>query len=277
MSRFYDLNGKPQTLIPKVDGSGLRPTHIGDAKKHGWVASVSTISGIVKLDDFLTDWKIGQYMDAAAGSSDLLARNHEEWKKHVKKEAEKAMSAAPELGSRVHGTIERYHRLRAEGGDMSALQSTDPDLLPYLIAVHQFCEEHNIKALSKDHVERRVVVKSARSAGTCDFVGKWGKDLVVLDWKSQKVRKEPRFYPQFPIQLAAYWAGLGKKGKIVSVVIDTSKHGSYDADRGILPGIHYKFYDSPITYYKFFEAFSRYFYIANEWPEPESVDTPEAA
>lgn len=278
MSRFYDKSGTPQLLIPKVDGSGLRPTHIGDAKKRGWVASVSTISGIVRLDDFLTDWKIGQHLDAAAGSGELLSRNHDEWKKHVRKMADKWMSEAPKLGSRVHGILEYYHRLRARGEKLDALKDTEPDLLPYLVAMHQFSEDNGIKALSPEHVERRVVVPTARSAGTCDLIGTWqGKGTVVFDYKTQRVRKEARFYPTFPLQLAAYWKGLGGKGKICSIIIDTSKHGEYSVDRGILPAIEYKFYESPLTHYKFFENLSRLYYHSHEWPEIEEEISQEVA
>lgn len=264
MSRFYDLAGNPQTTIPVKDGSRLRATTITDAKKNGWVASVSTICSIVKDGDFLEQWKINQHLDAAKGLGDDLKTNHSVWKEKVRAKAQEEMSKAPKLGSEVHALVERYQRIRGVAGDLSQLSDCPDNLKPYLAAIHQFSEAHCLKA---SEVEKRVVVKSARSAGTCDFVGEADGHPVILDWKTQKVRKEPWFYFQFPLQLSAYWSAVSKKARIASVIIDTSGHDEHDVDKGILPGIYIKYYESPLKHLKLFKHLSDIYYALNDWEE----------
>lgn len=269
MSRWYDRQGNPQNQIPVADGTRLRPTTIADAKKHDWVASVSTICAIIKADDFLTQWKVGQFLDAAKGTGDLLASNHETWKAVVRKKADIEMSKAPDLGSRIHRAVEHYHRLKAEGDTkaLASLSEYEPDILPYLVSLHNFCEENDIKANSVESLEKCVVVEEARTAGTADFIGTWAGRDIILDWKTQKVKRSPWFYFQFPLQLAAYWKGLGGRGQIVSVIIDTSGHAGYDIDQGVLPTIHFKFWDNPLKYYKYFLDLSGLYYHIHDWEE----------
>jgi hypothetical protein len=271
MSRFYDpRTGIPQLTVPTADGTKLRSVNIGDAKRNGWVASVSTICGLVKESDALTSWKVNLHLEAAHSIPPM--KNLQSWKGAVREAAEKEMNKAPKLGSEVHAAIEHYHRIRASHGDLKQLKDNHPDhTTAYLAAIHSFCTKHNIRALSKDDVERRVVVPEARSAGTLDFVGSFGeKPLVLLDWKTQNVRKAPYYYIAFPLQLAAYWAGLGKKGAICSVIIDTSGKDTYSVEEGRLPEISYKFYESPLAYYQHFLALSKLYYLINEWEEPIS-------
>lgn len=268
-SSFYSPDGVLQEYIMKADGSEPRRVTMADAKKHGWWSRVSTIAGIVKADDFLTTWKINQYLDSAAGTSKLLARNHDLWKKEVRKIADDNMSIAPKLGTLVHATVEAYHKIKCQDGDLNDLNDTKPEALPYLVAIHQFCEEHAIRALSPADIEKRIVIPEARSAGTCDLIGSFeGTSPVLFDWKTQKVKGgKPYYYPSFPLQLAAYWAGNGGVGRICSVVIDTSGHAQYDVNSGRLPPIYYKMYDGVLTHYGHFLNLSKIYYYMHDWEE----------
>ena len=270
MSRFYSPQGDPMIQIPTKDGKRLKQATIVDAKANGWYASVSTISGIVKESDFLTAWKVSQHLDAAKGTEKLLGQNHEIWKQRVRSDAEKAMSRAPELGTAVHNVVEQYQRIRTLGGDFNDIKVDRKDLMPYLAAIHEFSETHGIKARDKDSLEKRIVIPEARTAGTCDFIGQFGKHKVaVLDWKTQKVRKEPWYYFNFPLQLAAYWRGMGGKGQIISVIIDTSGHDSYSVKKRQLPQISFKIYERPLDWYNHFLDLSKIYYLMNNWPHKE--------
>ena len=55
MSHWYDKDGSPRY---EIEGkTGLRPTTLRDARKHGWVPSVSTIWKDVVAAPGLVSWR----------------------------------------------------------------------------------------------------------------------------------------------------------------------------------------------------------------------------
>lgn len=269
-ARFYDLKGQVQSTIPKKDGTGLRSAHMGDAKKHGWVASVTTICGLLNEGDGLMNWKIDQYLSAAEGLGEALQRGHlDNWKAAVKHKAEEKMKAAPQLGSDVHAAVEEY--LKYLVNPEYDPKRPSADIRPYMAAVRIFIEEHRIRPLGENPIEQVIVNADARTAGRLDFRGTIdGKGPVYFDWKTQKVRGNPNFYFKFPLQLSAYWYGDGAAtaGSLLSVVIDTSRHGTYNTTNN-LPHIYIQRYNNPAVYYEYFKMLSTLYYAQNDW-EPSA-------
>ena len=62
MSHWYDKEGNPRY---EVEGKkGIRPSTLRDARKHGWVPSVSTIWNDVVARPMLTKWIQTELMQA---------------------------------------------------------------------------------------------------------------------------------------------------------------------------------------------------------------------
>ncbi len=278
MARFYSQAGQVQTVIPKKDGSGVRPVHIGDAKKNSWYASVTTICGLLNDGDGLMNWKIDQYLNAAEGLGEALQRgNFDNWKAAVKHKAEDKMKAAPQLGSDVH-SVEEY--LKHLVNPSYAPAKPEKNIKPYMVAVHQFVTAMNIKPLGEHPIEQVIVNTDARTAGRLDFRGTIdGKGPVYFDWKTQKVRGgNPNFYFKFPLQLSAYWKGdnftyasvVLHEAELCSVVIDTSRHGTYNTTDN-LPPVYHNRYTNPALYYEYFKMLSRLYYAQNDWDYMDEV------
>ena len=266
MARFYDKNGAPRLTVPRSDGKGIRSTRITDAKKNDWYASVSTICGALGPFDGLTYWFKTEPLKYAASVKeiDLLKESGEKWVKKMLEGAEKEMSKAADLGSRVHESCELYHRWRADNKEMS-IGPFPHDIKPYIRAIDSFCDENGIVG-KKDQLEKPVVLKDTRSAGTVDFggVGFNGKKI-ILDWKTQKVKRDvPRFWLKYRMQVCAYASAFNPDLAGV-VIIDTSDRDNYSRDN--LPKIYYDLYthEEQVYYYGLFKKLSDLYYASQDW------------
>lgn len=261
--RFYTKDGIVMSEIVNKRGDGLRDVTIADAKREGWYASVSTIiNEVMGIDPGLVTWKINEYLEAAKGYAELLHEDHERWKNAVKHKAEKKMEKAPKLGSDVHNIFELYFKNFENKAAIGEI-TLDESLKPYLVAIHKFSEAHKIKPQS---IEKVITNSAARTAGRLDMAGEFNGVSSYLDWKTQKVRNNrPKFYFKFPAQLGAYWAGDGsvEGAQLVSVVIDTARHGSYNTTDN-LPPIYFNEYKEPKIWADHFLSLSRIYYAMNK-------------
>ena len=105
---WYDRDGTPRYEIEMVKG-GLRPTTIRDARKFGWVPSVTTILGVL-AKPALETWKVNQGILAALTLPRIEGEPEGEYLSRVLSDSREQAKAAAEEGSRIHDAIERSFR-----------------------------------------------------------------------------------------------------------------------------------------------------------------------
>lgn len=225
---FYTREGQPKHQMPLADGSGMRPTHMGDAKKLGLYPSVSSILGILAKPG-LEKWKQNQ----VALASLRITKKGDETEKYfvgrVIEEAFKQVDDAADLGSRIHREIERFW-----SHDWSKPFEPDPKLAVYVSPVINWM-------IAKDiHVENpeAVIINFEHGyAGTSDCPFRWknGTGIGVIDYKSRKTTpgEEIENYDGQATQIAAYGAAYWGEHNLkycwgANVYISTTEPGRVD-------------------------------------------------
>jgi hypothetical protein len=107
MGHFYDRDGTPRYYVIAKNGNS-RDTTIADARKNGWLPSVTEIIKVIDKPQ-LTNWKIDQAILAALtlprGAEELEA----DWLKRVKSDSYEQVKVAAEEGNRIHEAIEQSY------------------------------------------------------------------------------------------------------------------------------------------------------------------------
>ncbi len=105
---FYDKEGKPKHFVQMAkDPSRTRPTRVTDAKKNGWLPSVTTVLGILDKPA-LVNWKVDQHLDRAFSVDASKYPDLESYTAAVKRFTRDMMDQAPNAGTEVHNAIEQY-------------------------------------------------------------------------------------------------------------------------------------------------------------------------
>lgn len=104
---YYDRTGNPVYEVPNASKGGMRPTTVRDAKKLDLLPSVSTVMGVV-AKPAINGWVKEQVARAAVNVFWGEGETADEWVAHVLKAAETNMTQARDLGTEIHGAIERY-------------------------------------------------------------------------------------------------------------------------------------------------------------------------
>lgn len=191
-THWYDKDGQPRYTYTNKKGE-TKPTTWREAKKHGWVPSVTTVLKVMAAPG-LENWKQDQVlMSAATMPHDNLT--DEEWRKAVKQEAKEKAIAAAERGTQFHADIERW----LQGQTTSCLETCE------LISMR-------LKGIGIDLAMGRAEHSFAHELG---FGGKvdWHNAFAVVDFKTKDVLGDKTdkelAYDEHRCQLAAYAHGLG--------------------------------------------------------------------
>lgn len=102
---WYDRDGKPRYEIEMAKG-GLRPTTLRDARKFGWVPSVTTVLGVL-AKPALETWKVNQGILAALTLPRIAGEAEDVYLSRVLADSREQAKAAAEEGTRIHDAIER--------------------------------------------------------------------------------------------------------------------------------------------------------------------------
>lgn len=181
MSHFYNNRGELITEVPK-NGGGTRSVTIKDARKNGWLPSVTTITKTSwEVAPNLMKWKLNTLIDLLREKPQNINLKNEQILNWYYNETGKATSK----GSNIHDEITKH--LRGEAS------SIDSELKSWI--------DENI--LEVYEIEKTFV--NDKYAGTidliCDLKG-YGK--TILDWKTQGFEKSPVVYDDHKFQLVAY-------------------------------------------------------------------------
>ena len=267
-NRFYDLATKQIIWeIPTVKGDRLKTPTIWDARKAGdkWGASVTTITGILDKGEGIENWLVGIHLDACEGLHEVLAKDPAGFKAAVRHKAKKIREAPMARGKAVHQAYEDYWRYQLDND--YTVRSVPKEIRPYVIALDLFAEEHKMKPLLLEQV---LTNKEVGYAGTMDFYGEFEGEKMVTDYKTQNVKERPFYDIKFPLQLAAYAhasAEVTKDAiptKCVSIIVDTSRHTTYNCSDN-LPIISYNVYDDIQYDYETFKLLAQVYFRVNKW------------
>jgi hypothetical protein len=225
---FYTKEGKSMHRMPLADGTGERPTHLGDAKKLGLYPSVSAILGLLSKSG-LEKWKNKQ----VALASMRITRNGSEtddyFADRIIEEAFKQVDDAARLGTDIHREIERFFTW-----DWSKPFEPHPSLAVYVAPVVNWMIEKDIRV---ENPEQVVVNFEHGFAGTTDAPFRWkkGQGIGVIDFKSRKTKPgEPIVaYDGQAMQIAAYAASYWKEQNLrycwgANIYISTTEPGRVD-------------------------------------------------
>ncbi len=212
-AHWYYPDGRSCHTLPKKDGSGEKNTTLADARKLGLLPSVTSILSI-KAKPGLDAWKLEQAILSALTLPRGTEETEDAFAKRIVTDMDEQAAKAAGWGTNIHGECEDLHKT-------GVLVRRD-DTFPYVEDYERWFKENIVGVV---HAEETVVNSLLGYAGRVDLVAhhkEWGP--VVIDLKTQKVKKEPVFYEEWGMQLAAYRAALPLVNfGMVSVVIDSAK------------------------------------------------------
>jgi len=103
---WYDTNGKPQYEVRKKDG-GMRATTLRDARKYGWVPSVTSVMDIVGKPG-LEAWKVNKAIESALTVTRLVTETDEELSKRILSHSKQESEQAAKRGVGIHSVLEEF-------------------------------------------------------------------------------------------------------------------------------------------------------------------------
>jgi len=168
-----------------------KPFHRFWDKKGNPLLSVTAITGIVKKPESLTSlmgWAVNQMGDYLLNSGE--EKITQEIIEKAKKEYRRIKREAADVGSLIHEWVSDW--ILGKEPEMP----DDERVINGITAFLKFQKEHKIKWLES---ERIVYSRKYKFAGILDAVGKQGKDLLLVDFKSSN-----GIYEEMRFQVAGY-------------------------------------------------------------------------
>jgi hypothetical protein len=214
MSHWYDKEGNPKYEV--LGKSGVRPTTLRDARKAGWVPSVSTVWGEVVSKPMLNKWKedeLAKCIWRQAMSADNFGKQDASYEAAYKSAREvfsQEQQAIMNRGTVIHDHLESYFKG----------QEVDQKYMMICRNVHAKLNEICGEAPLSSWVSERSFAHPIGYGGKIDLCNEdW-----VVDFKTKKFVDKPSAkkmaYDDYGVQLAAYNQGIGKGRRILNLFID---------------------------------------------------------
>lgn len=201
-AHWYDKNGDARHTIIGANGV-QRNTTLRDARKHGWLPSVSKILSVI-AEPGLQSWKDIQLATACFTLPRKPGESYTELAKRAVEDSRQEGAKAAEWGNALD-----YHWLT--GYLREDRITEDPEFRTHTETLARWGDE-NIELITQIHTP----VVGDRYAGTIDMLCEHKKHgPVLLDLKTQNVKRQIRVYPKWLLQLVAYGLALSH-GKFIS-------------------------------------------------------------
>ena len=218
-SHYYDRVGRPVYEIDCKTRDGMRRTTIRDAIELDLVPSVTTVLGVIAKPG-LEAWKQGQAILAALTEPMADGEPVDDYVARIIEQARATAKDAADLGTAVHRGVEIYHRTGEKPED------ADPRVGPILDSYVIWAREHIASTWSR---EQSFVCEDGYGGRVDMGVTLTSGDefLVDIKTKSTKPNQKTSAYPEWQMQLAAYFAGLGLQPHIgcANLVLSTTEPG----------------------------------------------------
>ena len=212
MSHWYDTDGNPHY---EIEGkTGIRNTTLRDARKHGWVPSVSTIWKDVVASPGLNRYFQEQLFQSMVESKQFWDEEELAFKKRVFALSKEHSTKSAERGTYMHNLIEQQ-LLNGSCG------SKDPNeihmVIQTLAKMKEVCGDQDWK------VEKSFAHPMGYGGKIDVHSDEW-----VVDFKTKEVLdegKKPDVYDSHGVQLAAYNHGIGGGRKLLNLFVSFSSPG----------------------------------------------------
>lgn len=190
---WYEPDGTPRYTVIGKNGRE-RGTTIRDARELGLLPSVTTICSIIAKPG-LVNWMVDQAVLAALTGTRREGEDDGAFIPRMKREAREESDRAAQMGTLIHGQIEKHYR----GEAIDA---------PYELFVRGVVEKVDRYFPGFDWYTERSFAHDGY-AGKVDLHGRKGEMCAVIDFKGKEgPLDEVETYPEHWMQLAAYAAGL---------------------------------------------------------------------
>lgn len=210
---WYDAKtGEPRYEVQRADGNGLRPSTVRDARKHGWLPSVS---GILKVADRpgLNNWMLDQAYLACLTLPRIDGESLDAFKARAKRDAGAQSESARNEGTRIHGVLEAVDR-------GSPIHRQD---LPFVEGVRQ---QLAFVGMTGPWEAEKSFASRFGYGGKVDRHSR--EQNIVLDYKTKDDWESGAklAYDEHALQLAAYAHGLNMPtAQLVNVFVSVKNPG----------------------------------------------------
>lgn len=209
---WYTQTGKPAYQVPYADPSkGMRNTTLRDAKKEGYVPSVTSILN-VPAKPGLDRWKQNQVLEAAYAFP--AETEIDEWKKIVTEKASEIGRKTASIGTAIHANIEQFY---TDGSILS------PEYEPHVRNVErQLKKYYPVEFMAEKSFSHPLGFGGKIDLlAVCDECPKG----IIIDFKSKDFTEDKKAkdlaWPEMALQLDAYRNGVNLPGaQMISIFID---------------------------------------------------------
>ena len=210
MSHWYDTEGNTRY---EVEGkNGMRPSTLRDARKHGWVPSVSSIWNDVVSRPMLNKWiqtELMQALWAETHSADNLSGGggFPEFEKLARSRFNDKQQMVMGRGTTIHDHLEKYFK----GEDTPR---------EHMFLCDNVSRVLDIKCGNSNWIAEKSFSHPSGYGGKVDL----HSDDWVVDFKTKEFPAKPNVkkmvYDDYGTQLAAYNQGLGGGRRLLNLFID---------------------------------------------------------
>lgn len=229
-AHWYLPDGTPFYEVPNASKPGqLRNVTIRDAFKAGAFRSVTNVLDMVAKPG-LVNWQVEQAVLAALTLPRRPDETDQEFAARALADADEQAAAAREMGTRLHDAAANF----LTKGDLPFDREESRLLMPFIrwagVNVKRVIASERVVVNAKFHYAGRLDLAVERVDGSLAII-----DLKTQDVKlSAKGEPKPEFYPEWPLQLAAYAACpiddnvTPAEWSLVSLVLDRARPGLHE-------------------------------------------------
>ena len=210
MSLWYDKDGTPRYEI-KGKGGNLRPTTLADARKNGWVPSVSTVWKDVVAAPGLTRWSLDLLFKSQLLNKQRPDESDESYRKRVFDAYTVESTRARDQGTKIHGILEENLKSGAVEEYYDELIKGTKEALLEICGTQDW------------NIEQSFAHPLGYGGQVDIYSDEWVVDFKTKDQLDNG--KKPWLGDGYGVQLAAYDHGVGGGRKLLNLFISVSSPG----------------------------------------------------